>query len=599
MSKVMTFEGITYHLLSSGLLSPEQAKQFESKAEAQKARLTKNQEKGRGNTKNPISKIDLSPVEVLASFAFPIKNNTDQVLTEEVIMQALAEAAQLSYVKIDPLKIDPSMVSIIPRRFALKHALMPLHLKNEVLTIATADPFDTEVFDQLKRSTGFQIVPVVSTRPEIQKVITEMHGFRSSVNAAEKELVPQLDLGNLEQFVKLQSISELQVTDRHVINAVEYMLQYAYDQRASDIHIEAKREKSLIRFRIDGVLHSVNQLPKVVHSAVIARIKTLARMDIAEKRRPQDGRIKTKHKDREIELRISTLPVAFGEKAVIRIFDPEILMQPLKELGFFPMEYGLFESFLEKPHGLILLTGPTGSGKTTTLYSALKKLATDKVNITTIEDPIEMVYETFNQVAVHNQTGITFASTLRTILRQDPDIIMVGEIRDLETAENVIQAALTGHLVLSTLHTNDASSAVTRLTDLGVPPYLIGTTLIGVVAQRLVRKICPNCADETPITQEQARTLELPWNNESPISLRYGKGCNQCRSTGYKGRTGIHEVLNITDEIRLAVGNTNQHGSIRGLAKKEGMKTLRECAIQKMLHGGTSFDEVLMITGED
>ena len=600
MSPVMTKEGIVALLLKSDLLSSEQAKEFEIKADLQRIKLTKTRETGRRSHKVSRLTDEIGVVELLASFHFEIPGSQAHVLTEERIMEALAKAAGLSYHKIDPLKLDAAIVTgLIPKPFALKHAVLPLGLKDEVLTIAAADPFDQEILDQLRRSTGYRIETVVSTRTDIQKIITEFHGFRSSVTAAEKELEPLIDLGNLEQYVKLRSVTELEATDKHVVKAVEYMLQYAYDQRASDIHIEPKRDFSLVRFRIDGILHDVHRMPKVVHAAAVARIKTLARMDIAEKRKPQDGRIKTRHKDREIELRVSTLPVAFGEKVVIRIFDPDVLMQPFEALGFFSREYGLFQSFLEKPHGLILITGPTGSGKTTTLYSALKSLATAEVNVTTIEDPIEMVYEGFNQIGVQPQAGVTFASSLRTILRQDPDIIMVGEIRDLETAENAIQAALTGHLVLSTLHTNDAPSAITRLLDLGVPAFLISATLTGVVAQRLVRKICSYCQEAVHLTFQEAQALGLSWNAEVPIPIKYGRGCVQCRGTGYLGRTGIYEILNIDDRIRSVIGDEGNLESIRTLARQDGMVTLRDCAVKKMLQGVTSFQEVLWTTGSD
>ncbi|RMD60373.1 MAG: type II/IV secretion system protein, partial [Nitrospirae bacterium] len=368
-------------------------------------------------------------------------------------------------------------------------------------------------------------------------------------------------------------------------------------QRASDIHIEPKRDYSMIRFRIDGVLHNINRIPKNVHPALISRIKTLARLDIAEKRRPQDGRIKTVQEGREVELRISTLPTAFGEKVVIRIFDPEVLIQDLDELGFPKRELELFKHFLSFTHGLILVTGPTGSGKTTTLYSALKTLSTTEVNVTTIEDPIEMVYEGFNQTSVQPQIGITFATALRTLLRQDPDIIMVGEIRDRETAENAIQASLTGHLVLSTLHTNDAPTSITRLLDLGLPPFLINPSLIGVVAQRLVRRICKNCAVTYKLSYEECRLLSIDYNRMKNIGVKKGIGCPECRGTGYYGRTGIFEILEMTETIRELVDRRAPPSLIREAARKEGMVVLREAAIDKMIKGITTIEEVIRVTG--
>jgi general secretion pathway protein E len=418
------------------------------------------------------------------------------------------------------------------------------------------------------------------------------------VTAAAKEMAGEVDLGNLEQFVKMKAVTEIEATDKHIVNAVEFLFRYAFDQRASDIHIEPKRDLSEIRFRIDGMLHRIHRVPKQVHPALVSRVKMLSRMDIAEKRRPQDGRIKTEYKGREVEFRVSTMPVAFGEKVVLRIFDPDIILQDLEELGFSPREYELFRSFIARPHGILLVTGPTGSGKTTTLYSALKNVATPEVNVVTIEDPIEMVYDRFNQVGVQPSIGVTFGSTLRTILRQDPDIIMVGEIRDLETAEHAVQAALTGHLVLSTLHTNDAPSSLTRLLDLGLPSYLIASTVIGIMAQRLVRKICKHCERGYQLLPEEAASVGLSSDAQKPIMVKYGEGCSQCRGTGYLGRTGIFEVMEINDKVRPLIGETTDAEFIKRTAMSDGMVPRREAAVRKMLAGETTFDEVIRVTGE-
>jgi general secretion pathway protein E len=417
------------------------------------------------------------------------------------------------------------------------------------------------------------------------------------VDKAHKDIEARYDISNLEQLVKLKSITELESTDKHVVKAVEYLLQYAYSQRASDIHIEPKRNHSMIRFRIDGILHDINRVPKNVHPAMTSRIKTLARLDIAEKRRPQDGRIKTEQDGKEVELRISTLPTAFGEKVVIRIFDPDILLQHIEELGFPERELRLFYHFMSSKTGVLLVTGPTGSGKTTTLYSALKMLSTSEVNVTSIEDPIEMVYEGFNQTAIHTQIGITFASTLRTLLRQDPDIIMVGEIRDGETAENAIQASLTGHLVLSTLHTNDAPTSISRLLDLGLPPFLINPALIGIIAQRLVRKICTFCAEPSPLTRDDCRIFNLNYEKMKDADVLKGKGCVKCRGTGYYGRTGIFEVLEVTEKIRELIAEKATPAKIRETAKKDGMVILKEAAVRKMLSGVTTMEEIIRVTG--
>jgi general secretion pathway protein E len=374
------------------------------------------------------------------------------------------------------------------------------------------------------------------------------------------------------------------------------MLQHAYDSRASDVHIEPKREASLIRFRIDGVLHDIQRVPKVVHQAVVNRIKAMSRLDIAERRRPQDGRVKTIRHGREIELRISILPVAFGEKLVIRIFDPGVLLQDLTGLGFYPEELDTFSTFITRPHGIVLVTGPTGSGKTTTLYSALKTIATTEQNITTIEDPIELVYDIFNQTAINPKIGITFAAALRHILRQDPDIIMIGEIRDPETAQYAVQAALTGHLVFSTLHTNDASSSITRLVDLGVERFLISSTLIGAMAQRLLRRICQNCLTERYLTREEAETLRLSVPKGKHIRSHEGAGCHECRGTGYLGRSGIFEILPIDQKMKDLIIDGADAPKIKREATTSGMRTLRQSALRKLADGITTFEEVIRVT---
>jgi general secretion pathway protein E len=429
------------------------------------------------------------------------------------------------------------------------------------------------------------------------RALNEFYGLRHSVKRAERDLSSGIDLGNLEQLVRMKSATEIESSDQHIVNAVEFLLQHAYDTRASDIHIEPKRDNSTIRFRIDGVLHDIQEMPRVVHQAVVSRIKTVARLDIAEKRRPQDGRMKTTRQGQEIELRVSSLPVAFGEKLVMRIFDPQVLVQDLAGLGFYPDELEQFNDFISRPHGIILVTGPTGSGKTTTLYSALTTLSTSEVNITTIEDPIEMVNPRFNQTAVQNKVGITFAAALRHILRQDPDIIMVGEIRDAETAQYAIQAALTGHLVFSTLHTNDASSSISRLTDLGVERFMITSTLAGAMAQRLLRKICPHCALERYLERDEASTLRLSIPDGKRVKVKEGKGCHQCRGTGYLGRSGIFEVLTIDDAIKELILKGADAPLIKREAVRHGMRTLRQSALRKLSEGVTTVEEVLRVTG--
>jgi len=593
--KALSIDYVADLLLKKRLIGPAERKEILIKGEKERARLHKLHESFYSSRRLHSAYELVSPAEVIASFNFKVTSNGARILTEDTITEAIAEDCVMPYKKIDPLKLNlDTVTSKIPRPFAQRHLMVPISEKDGVVTIAVADPFNLEPVENLKRTTKMNIELVLSSKTDILRIVREFFGFRSSVQAAQRQMGEGIDLGNLEQYVKLKGAAEIEATDQHVVNAVEYLLHYAYDQRASDIHIEPKREKSLVRLRIDGVLHNIHSIPKSVHPSIISRIKMLARMDIAEKRRPQDGRIKTQFRARDIELRISTLPTAFGEKVVIRIFDPDILCQELKDLGFYAREFELFSSYLKKTNGVILVTGPTGSGKTTTLYSALKSLASPEVNIVTIEDPIEMVMEEFNQVGVQPQIGVDFATSLRTILRQDPDIIMVGEIRDKETANNAVQAALTGHLVLSTLHTNDAPGSITRLMDLGVPSFLISATVFGIAAQRLVRKICAGCKKERFLRPEEAVHLGLP---KKECKVYYGEGCAECRGTGYRGRTGIFEIMDISERIKILMVKTADIDTIGHAAKEEGMVTLRECAVKKMLEGITTYEEVVSVTG--
>ena len=535
--------------------------------------------------------------EVVERLRFPSLKNGGTV-GETEIARAIAADAGLGYVRIDTLNLNADLIeSKTSRPFAKRHRMIPLEMANGRLRVACANPYDIEGIDSFRRLAGREIELVVASEPEILKALNEFYGLRHSVKRAERDLSAGIDLGNLEQLVRLKSESEIESSDQHIVNAVEFMLQHAYDTRASDIHIEPKRDSSLIRFRIDGVLHDIQSMPKLVHQAVTSRVTTMSRLDIAEKRRPQDGRIKTEREGREIELRVSTLPVAFGEKVVLRIFDPQVLLQDLQGLGFYSEELAQFNDFISRPHGILLVTGPTGSGKTTTLYSALKTITSREQNVMTIEDPIEMVHDEFNQTAVQPKVGITFASALRHILRQDPDIIMVGEVRDAETAQYATQAALTGHLVLSTLHTNDAASSISRLVDLGVERFLISSTLIGAMAQRLVRRICPHCVTERHLTQEEAETLRLTVPKGSRIRVKEGRGCHECRSTGYIGRSGIFEILAIDDAIKQLIVNQADAPEIKREAVKNGMRTLRQSALRKLADGVTTFEEVVRVTG--
>jgi len=493
----LSAENICRILLKKGFISKEQRQEIFNKKDTLQKKLEKLQvikdASGVSSSRiiNPVTIID-----IICFLKLDRKDDPTRELDEETIFQALAEEWKIEYKKIDPLELDLKLVTtIIPRSFAMKHLVLPIAVKDSWLTVATPNPHNLEVMEDISRVSQLQVKPVVSSKSDIIKLINEFYGFRKSIAAAEEQFsYPSVDLGNLEQYVRLREVKDLPSDDRHIVNAVDHLFNYAFDQRASDIHIEPKRNTSLVRLRIDGVLHSIYKLPKTVHGAIISRIKALSRLDMAEKRRPQDGRIKIdRGQGDEAEIRVSTIPTAFGEKTVMRILDPDILFQDVGQLGMTSMDLVRYQQFINFPHGLVLVCGPTGSGKSTTLYSTLRYLSTEEKNITTVEDPIEMVHEDFNQIAVQPSADITFANILRNILRQDPDIIMIGEMRDLETAQNAIQATLTGHLVLSTLHTNDAPLAVTRLVDIGVPRFLIHATLTGVLSQRLLRKICPYC----------------------------------------------------------------------------------------------------------
>ena len=525
-------------------------------------------------------------------------NGNGGPIDEAVIAAAMARDTGFEHVHIDHLGLNADLIeSEVSRPFARRHRMIPLEMKDGKLRLACANPYDLEGIDNFRRISGHEIEIVVASEPDILRALTEFYGLRHSVKQAELDLKGELDLGNLEQLVRMKNESEIESSDQHIINAVEFMLQHAYDTRASDIHIEPKRNASLVRFRIDGVLHDVQNIPKLVHRAVVSRIKTMSRLDIAEKRRPQDGRVKTQRRGQEVELRVSTLPVAFGEKLVMRIFDPQTFNMDLPELGFFPDEMDQFNDFINRPHGIILVTGPTGSGKTTTLYSALRTIANREINITTIEDPIEMVSEQFNQTAIQTRVGINFADALRHVLRQDPDVIMVGEIRDPETAQYATQAALTGHLVFSTLHTNDAASSISRLLDLGVEPFLITSTLAGAIAQRLVRKICSSCSTERYLESEEVQTLNISVSPGKKVQVKEGSGCHECRNTGYHGRVGIFEVMPIDESIKHLVQEGVDARLIKREAVKNGMRTLRQSAMQRLAEGTTTFEEVVRVTG--
>ena len=581
-----------------GLISERQGKVISQKAPAQKEKLTQLWRVKRGGLSSLRYGDEVTPVDVLASMGLKLGKGADGPLDEEAIMRMVAADLGMTFKKIDPLKLDLELVTLtIPKNFALKHMVLPVESSLETITVAVYDPFNRQVLEDIERVTKKRVEALISTKSDIVKTISEFYGFKSSIVAADTQLSkPLVDLGNLEQLTHLQATEEISSSDQHITNAVDHLFHYGFDQRASDVHLEPKREQTIVRLRIDGLLQTIYRIPKSVHPAIVSRIKALARLDLAEKRRPQDGRIKVERNGKEAEIRVSTVPVAFGEKVVLRILDPDILLQDLEGLGFSSSDLIKYRKLIEVPHGIVLITGPTGSGKTTTLYSSLRFLAHEGNNITTIEDPIEMVHEQFNQIGVKPRINLTFANVLRHILRQDPDIIMIGEMRDLETATNAIQAALTGHLVLSTLHTNDAASAITRLMDLGVQPFLISSTLTGVVAQRLVRKICPHCQESYKVKVADLAPLALGKDPETEQELKMGKGCQHCRNTGYLGRSGIFEVLPMSEKLRQLTNRKGSLAELHKIALHEGMLTLQQAAVDKMLRGVTTFEEVVRVT---
>ena len=539
------------------------------------------------------------PLEFLAAQQLDDLQRPGKKLDLETLTVWLAERAGQPYLRIDPLKIDVAAITpLMSYAFAQRHGILAVAVDASAVTIASCQPFvhgwEANLTHVLKRP----IKRVVANPSDIQRFTVEFYRLARSVSGASGTEQKISGVGNFEQLLSLgASDQEPDANDSHIVNIVDWLFQYAFQQRASDIHIEPRREQGTVRFRIDGVLHNVYQFPPQVAMAVVSRLKTLGRMNVAEKRKPQDGRVKTKTPDGgEVELRLSTLPTAFGEKMVMRIFDPEVLLKGFDQLGFSADDLRRWQSMTSQPNGIILVTGPTGSGKTTTLYTTLKQLATPEVNVCTIEDPIEMIEGAFNQMQVQHNIDLTFASGVRALMRQDPDIIMVGEIRDLETAEMAIQAALTGHLVLSTLHTNDAPSAITRLLELGVPHYLLKATLLGVMAQRLVRTLCPHCKAPMQLDADDWSALTKPWNAPLPTTAQRAVGCLECRDTGFRGRAGVYEIMLLNDAIKPLITADTDIVALRRQAFKDGMRSLRLSGAQKIAAGLTTVEEVLRVT---
>jgi general secretion pathway protein E len=542
----------------------------------------------------------MHPLVVLAEQKWRHPNG--KPLSLELLTEWLAKRVGMDYMHIDPLKIDFAAVTeVMSSAYATRFRILPVGVTPKEAIIATAEPYANDWEKELSPIIKRGIKRVVANPLDIERYQVEFYNLAKSIKGAGKTTAGSSGLSNFEQLVELgKSDKPVDANDAHVVRIVDWLWSYAFEQRASDIHVEPRREQGIVRFRIDGVLHQVYQIPAAILIAMTSRIKILARMDVVEKRRPQDGRVKTRTlAGEEVELRISTLPTAFGEKLVMRIFDPEVLVRDFKELGFSEEDHKRWREMTERPNGIVLVTGPTGSGKTTTLYSTLKSLATPEVNVCTIEDPIEMVEPAFNQMQVVQSIDLGFADGVRALMRQDPDIIMVGEIRDLETAEMAVQAALTGHLVLSTLHTNDAPSAVARLLELGVPPYLLNATLNGIMAQRLVRTLCPHCKQKTELNraEDQAawEALVAPWKSKHPSKLYKPVGCLECRMTGFMGRIGVYETLLFTSAIKHLVNEKADLAALREQGFKEGMKALRISGAMKVGAGLTTIEEVLKV----
>jgi general secretion pathway protein E len=543
----------------------------------------------------------MHPLTAIAQCKIVSAKPPHKLLTLDVLSEWCATKVGLPFFRIDPLKIDFTKVAdVMSASYAARFNILPVELGPGTLVVATADPFRTEWQDEIARISRRRIELVIANPLDIAQYISQFFSLAKSIRDANKSSGQDLALrNNFEQLVELgKTNKQVDANDQHIVNIVDWLWGYAFDQRASDIHLEPKRDAGAIRFRIDGVLHQVYQVPAVVMIAMTARIKLLGRMDVIEKRRPQDGRIKTRTNDgQEVELRLSTMPTAFGEKLVMRIFDPEVVVKTLPELGFPADDAARWDALTKRAHGIILVTGPTGSGKTTTLYTTLKALATSEVNVCTVEDPIEMVEASFNQMQVQPGIDLSFADGVRALMRQDPDISMVGEIRDLETAEMAIQAALTGHLVLSTLHTNDAPSAVMRLLELGVPYYLLEATLIGIMAQRLVRTLCPHCkAPDGELNDDVWSALGGAWNLPKPATVYRPIGCPECRQTGFRGRTGLYELVTVTEGFSRLLQEKTDLAALRQQSVADGMKPLRIAGAYKVMEGVTTAEEVLKST---
>lgn len=525
------------------------------------------------------------------------RGDREMVLDEELILRTLAEHFGLEFKKVDPVETDIEISTrTISESFARKNVLVPIKAVDGELHVLVFNPFRPELWEDMHRVTDLPCRIFLGTRKDILRLIDDFYQFKLSIRAAEREFASSNNLGDQESRVEVADKADA-TSQRHIIKAVDYLLRSAIRERASDIHLEPKRKSALVKYRIDGVLHTMYRIPQIVHQAILSRLKGMSRMDIAEKRRPQDGRVQLVLEEIPTDVRISTVPIAFGEKMVMRLLSSESTLKPLEELGMNKIQQKTYQNFLDQPYGLLLVTGPTGSGKSTTLYSTLKRLADPRLNIITLEDPIEMVVDEFNQIGIQSRIGVTFPSMLRHILRQDPDIIMIGEMRDLETAEQAVQSALTGHLVLSTLHTNDAPSVFPRLQEMGVENYLINSALIGAVAQRLVRTICPHCKMRREISGKDKKNWGLEKELADVAFLWEGEGCPECRKTGYLGRSALFEIVPFDPELKEAVRNRSELWEFQKIARKKGIRSLFADGLEKVRQGVTTVNEVLRVAG--
>ncbi len=522
------------------------------------------------------------------------------ITSEEEITAFIGKQLNMGTIRLSDVELNPDIVKLIPLDIARKFNVIAVSKLNKNLIVAISDPNNIYVLDAIKFITGCSIQPVISPEKAIQKSIEAYYKDESALDEVIKDLEDDFGLEVVESHDEAPSEADLQsaIQDKPLVKLVDSIIAEAIRMEASDIHFESYEKRIRVRYRIDGDLREMAPLPFKYRAAIISRLKVMSDLDISERRLPQDGRIKIKIRNRTVDLRVSVLPTIFGEKVVMRILDPKALMVDMTKLGFTTDSLKRFDQAIHLPYGIILVTGPTGSGKTTTLYSALKQINTNDINIMTAEDPVEFNFDGINQVLVRSDIGLTFAASLRSFLRQDPDVIMVGEIRDGETAEIAIRAALTGHLVFSTLHTNDAPSSIMRLVDMGIPNYLVAGATRLIMAQRMTRKICPNCKEEIKLSEEQLNYLNIPesWIKPGDIKAFAGRGCSDCNDTGISGRTGIYEVMPVTAPIEKMILANATETELREQAIKEGMLTLRMAAVDKMISGLISFEEVVAVT---